>query len=128
MLSERGKGCLKRPSWVIEEVLSSLKEEYDSLQHGIVRVKALNYMSRASLNYKRLLTLSEQDPSFSSSSVGDENFSQFKTYQKDAIIWRQGPYGVLWTEEHIKRKPAYQEISACAERLAKRETSQMQSR
>ena len=50
MLSERIKGCLKRPSWVIEEVLSSVKEEYDSLQHKIVRVKALNYKSRASLN------------------------------------------------------------------------------
>jgi len=128
MLSERGKGCLKRPSWVIEEVLSSLKEEYDFLQPEIVRVKALTYMSRASLNFKRLLTLSEQDPSFSASSVGDENYTQLKTYQEDATTWRQGPYGVLWTEEHLKRKPTFQEISACAERLAKRKTSQMQSR
>jgi hypothetical protein len=58
MLSEREKGYLKRPSWVIEQVLSSLKEEYDSLQLDIVRVKEFTYMSRASLKFERLSTLS----------------------------------------------------------------------
>jgi hypothetical protein len=67
MLSERGKGCLKRKGWVIEQGLSNFREEYDSLHLDIVRFKALTFMSRASLNFKRLLTLSEQDPSFSSS-------------------------------------------------------------
>ena len=83
MLSERGKEYLKRPSGVIEQFLSTIREEYDSLQLDIVRVKAFTYMSRVSLNFERVSTLSQWDQCFSSSSVGEKNYSLLKTKEED---------------------------------------------
>jgi len=46
MISEREKGCLKHLGRVIEQVLSSLIKEYDSLQLEIVRVKVNIHVER----------------------------------------------------------------------------------
>jgi hypothetical protein len=124
MLSERGKGCLKRPAWVLENVMSSLREEYDPSQLERVRVYASKFMSRTALSFTRLLNLSKQDPLFATSVGTDDKRRLLSQYKEEAALWRQGPYGVLWTEEHLRRKPTCQEITACAERLMTRNNSQ----
>jgi hypothetical protein len=119
MLPERGKGCMKRPAWVIDKVMSELSEECDSEELENARAKALRRMTISALNFKRFLTISEKDPSLSTPAASDDR-SLISQYNKEAAIWRQGPYGVLWSEEHLRREPTSQEISACAERIAQK--------
>ena len=119
MLSERGRGCMKRPAWVIDKVMSELRADFDSEELDNAKAKAVRYMTRSAMNFKRLLTISGNTQSLSKSAASDDS-SLISQYTKEAAIWRQGPYGVLWTEEHLKREPTSQEISACAERIAQR--------
>ena len=122
MLSERGKGGLKRPAWVIESVLSGLRDEYDSSMLESARSKALNYMSRNAHSYSRLMLLPDDFKK------DMRNVLAIKEFEKEATLWRQGPYGVLWAEEHITRLPTSKEISECAERITRRRTGTKEHR
>ncbi len=119
MMSERGRGCMKRPAWVIDKVMSELRADFDSEELENAKAKAVRFMTRSALNFKRLLTISEKTQSLSISAASD-NRSLISQYNKEGDIWRQGPYGVLWTEEYIKRESTSQEISTCAEQIAQR--------
>jgi uncharacterized membrane protein len=110
---------MKRPAWVIDKVMSELRADFDSEELDNAKAKAVRYMTRSAMNFKRLLTISGNTQSLSKSAASDDS-SLISEYTKEAAIWRQGPYGVLWTEEHLKREPTSQEISACAERIAQR--------
>jgi hypothetical protein len=72
------------------------------------RGKALNYMSRNTHSYSRLLLLPDNYKK------DLRNLLAIKEYEKEAALWRRGPYGVLWAEEHTKRLPTGKEIPECA--------------
>ncbi len=99
--------------------MSELRADFDSEELENARAKAVRYMKRSALNFKRLLTISEKTQSLSKSAASGD-WSLISQYNKEVAIWRQGPYGVLWKEEHVKREPTSQEISACVERIAQR--------
>jgi hypothetical protein len=110
---------MKRPAWDIDKVMSELRADFDSEELDNARAKAVRYITKSALNFTRLLTISEKTQTLSKSAASDDS-SLISQYNKEAVIWRQGPYVVLWTEEHVKRELTYQEISACAERIAQR--------
>ncbi len=39
-------------------------------------------------------------------------------FEEEAPVWRQGPYGVLWEQQKITRRPIPKEVSDLVDRLA----------
>jgi hypothetical protein len=72
MLSERGRGCITRPAWVIDKVMSELRAESDSEELEIAKAKVVRYMTRSALNFKRLLTISEKTQILAISAASDD--------------------------------------------------------
>jgi hypothetical protein len=62
-----------------------LREKIGSEELENVKAKALRYMTRPALNFKRLLTISEKDPSLSTSTPSDDR-SLISQYNKYAAI------------------------------------------
>ena len=61
--------------------MSSLKEEYDTSKlPEDIKIKAPNYMSRATLSFNRLPALTKQDPASVSSTAGVDTLSLLIEY------------------------------------------------
>ena len=52
----------------------------------------------------------------------EKNQLFLQEFEYEAAKWREGPYGVLWVEDKITRRPTPKEVSDVAGRLARSES------
>lgn len=116
-----GKGGMKRPAWCIESIMDDLKKEFEPSQLEGVRSAAIRHMARSSKSYQVLKSLSDDDWAAMTTESKEINLRLLSDFETEAAMWRQGPYGILWEQEKITRRPTRQEVSDLAERLAESE-------
>ncbi len=49
--------------------------------------------------------------------IKESKLYHLRDYEEEAAVWRQGPYGVLWEQQKITRRPTPKEVSALVDRL-----------
>jgi hypothetical protein len=95
MLSSRALPCSRRPTWCIEEIMNITSTEFDASKLKGVREKALKYMAKGSLNFKRLQQTSVE----AWDRMGEGKRLQKRVLLRDfetfAEQWRLDPYGFI---------------------------------
>ena len=61
MLAERGASDMNRPVWCIEEIMATLREEFDASELDGAKEKAQNYMARAALQLRRIKSITQEE-------------------------------------------------------------------
>ena len=117
MLFDRSPPGSRRPTRCIVEIMNIMTDEFPATKLKGVREKALKYIAKSSLNFKRLL----QTPAEAWERMGEAErlkkralVREFKSFAKQ---WRLGPYGFIWDGGKLKRQPTRQELEAFKERV-----------
>lgn len=116
------RGGMKRPTWCIEMIMDALDKEFEPSKLEGVRGAAIRHMARASKSFQSLKSLSDDDWASMTSESKERNLRLLHNFERDAALWRQSPYGVLWEQDKITRRPTPKEVSELAERLAQHES------
>jgi hypothetical protein len=118
MLLEKAHASSKRPAWCIERIMKTLHNEFDSEQLTYAREKAISYMARTSLIFKRLQNLTDETWEKMAEPARLRQRQVLKEFEEAAESWRQGPYGVIWNGGKLKREPTETELAEFQFRLS----------
>ena len=116
MLSDRAPPGSRRPTWCIAEIMNILTAEFDASKLKGVREKAMKYMSKSSLHFKRLLHTSVEAWERMGEAERLKKKALLREFESFAEQWRLGPYGFYWDGGKLKRQPTRQELEAFHER------------
>ena len=111
MLSDKGKGPNKRPSWCIHAIMDILQNEFDKSELDGAQDTAMRYMARCALVFKRLKQKTENDWLAMESNERERQRALLDDFEMSRDAWRQSAYGFMWEIQNIKRQPSAQELT-----------------
>jgi hypothetical protein len=111
MLSDRGKGPEKRPSWCIHAIMDLLQKEIDKSELDGAREKAISYMARNALMFTRLNQLNENGWLAMNNKERERKRALFNEFNMSTYAGRQSAYGFMWEIQKIKRQPSAKELA-----------------
>ena len=110
MLPEKGPGNIKRPAWCIHAIMNILNAEFDELKLKGAYEKALAYMARSALQFKRLKNLTTEEWERMREQDKVKQRTLLSEYELAADEWKRGPYGAIWDGGKLRRQPTDKEI------------------
>ena len=74
-------------------------------------------MARSSKSFQNFKSHSDYDWAAMTTESKESKLRLLRDYEEEAAVRRQGPYGVLWEQQKITRRPTPKEVSDLVDRL-----------
>jgi hypothetical protein len=128
MLLELSHADLRRPALCLDEVLRIMSEEFDAIKLIGAREKALKYMSKCALTFKRLRSISAEEWEHMRETERKRKQASLLEFEMSTKEWRLGPYGFIWEGGKLRRKPIGKELADFKQRQSDKENKPIEQK